>query len=94
MVKTILIIGGESVLIVLFLMCLVVDYSEKLVKSDYFGVIVYKWWRKVQKIGIFAIQNAYFAESSYEHPNIGIFDLKHRVERSCRQNTPKTWDIR
>ena len=44
-------------------MCLVVDYSEKSVKSDYFGVIIYNWWRKVQKIGIFAIQNAYFAES-------------------------------
>ena len=57
-------------------MCLVVDYSKKSVKSDYFGVIIYNWWRKVQKIGIFAIQNAYFAESSYEHPNIRDFRFK------------------
>ena len=49
-------------------MCLVVNYSEKSVKSDYFGVIIYNWWRKVRKIGIFAIQNAYFTESSYEQP--------------------------
>ena len=32
-------------------MCLVVDYSEKSVKSDYFGVIMYNWWRKVRKSG-------------------------------------------
>ena len=57
-------------------MCLVVDYSEKLVKSDYFGVIIYNWWRKARKIGIFAIQNAYFTESSYEQPNIRDFRSK------------------
>ena len=63
-------------------MCLVVDYSEKSVKSDYFGVIIYNWWRKVQKIGIFAIQNAYFTESSYEHPEYsGFLIQKHTVER-------------
>ena len=38
-------------------MCLVVDYSENLVKSDYLGVIICNWWRKVQKIGIFGNQN-------------------------------------
>ena len=62
-------------------MCLVVDYSEKSVKSDYFGVIIYNWWRKVRKIGIFAIQNAYFTESSYEHPEYSGFSIqKHTVE--------------
>ena len=57
-------------------MCLVVNYSEKSVKSDYFGVIIYNWWRKVRKIGIFAIQNAYFAESSYEQPEYSDFRFK------------------
>ena len=62
-------------------MCLVVDYSEKLVKSDYFGVLIYNWWRKNQKIGIFAKQNAYFAECSYEHPEYSGFSIqKHTVE--------------
>ena len=32
-------------------MCLIVDYSEKLVKSGYFGVIICNWWRKVRKLG-------------------------------------------
>ena len=38
-------------------MCLVVQYSEKSVKSvksDYLGVIICIWWRKVRKIRIFA----------------------------------------
>ena len=49
-------------------MCLVVDYSKKLVKSDYFGVIICNWWRKVQKIGIFTKQNASYTRKSYEDP--------------------------
>ena len=32
-------------------MCLVVEYSKKSVKSDYLGVIISIWWRKVQKSG-------------------------------------------
>ena len=58
---------------VLFLMCLVVDCSEKSVKSGYFGVIIYNWWRKVQKIGIFANQNAHFTKNSYEDPEYSGF---------------------
>ena len=38
------------------MMCFVVNCSEKSVKSGYFGVIICNWWRKVQKIGIFANQ--------------------------------------
>ena len=53
---------------VLFLMCLVVDCSEKLVKSGYLGVIICNWWRKVGKIGIFANQNVYYTRNPYEHP--------------------------
>ena len=49
-------------------MCLVVEYSEKLVKSDYLGVIICIWWRKVQKIGIFAAQNAKHIANSSEDP--------------------------
>ena len=58
-------------------MCLVVDYSEKSVKSDYFGVIVYNWWRKVRKIRIFTDQNAYFTKNLHEGPRIlRIFAIK------------------
>ena len=57
-------------------MCLVVNYSEKSVKSDYFGVIIYNWWRKDRKIRIFAKQNAYFTESSYEHPKYSGFSIQ------------------
>ena len=57
-------------------MCLVVDYSEKSVKSDYFGVIVYNWWRKVRKIGIFADQDAYFTKNLHETPNTR--DFRHK----------------
>ena len=58
-------------------MCLVVNYSEKLVKSDYFGVIIYNWWRKVQKIGIFAIQNAILLKVHTNNPNIRDFRFKN-----------------
>ena len=47
-------------------MCLVVEYSEKLVKSDYLGVIICNWWRRVQKIGIFTAQNTKYTKNSYE----------------------------
>ena len=58
-------------------MCLVVDYSEKSVKSDYFGVIIYNWWRKVRKIGIFADQNTYFTRNLHEDPEYsGFFAIK------------------
>ena len=60
-------------------MCLVVDYSEKSVKSDYFGAIICNWWRKVRKIGIFAKQNAYFTESSYKYPEYSDFRHKTRT---------------
>ena len=49
-------------------MCLVVDYSEKSVKSDYLGVIICNWWRKVRKIGIFAAQNAKYTANLSEDP--------------------------
>ena len=58
-------------------MCLVVDYSEKSVKSDYFGVIIYNWWRKVRKIGIFAKQNAYLLKIHTNNPNIWDFRFKN-----------------
>ena len=63
-------------------MCLVIDCSEKSLKSDYFGAIICNWWRKVRKIRIFTEQNAYFTENSYEHPEYsGFLPLKHTVER-------------
>ena len=49
-------------------MCLVVDYSEKLGKSDYLGVIICIWWRRVQKIGIFAAQNAKHTANPHKDP--------------------------
>ena len=49
-------------------MCLVVDYSEKSVKSGYLGVIICIWWRKVQRIGIFTAQNAKHTANLYEDP--------------------------
>ena len=66
-------IGGESILIGSIFDVLVVDCSEKLVKSDYFGVIIYNWWRKVQKIGIFADQNTYFTKNLHEDPEYSGF---------------------
>ena len=54
-------------------MCLVVDCPEKSVKSDYFGVIIYNWWRKVRKIGIFADQNVYFPKNLHEDPEYSGF---------------------
>ena len=57
-------------------MCLVVDYSEKSVKSDYLGVIICNWWRRVQKIRIFAAQNAKYTENSYEDPEKSGFSPK------------------
>ena len=32
-------------------MCLVVEYFKKSVKSDYLGVIICNWWRRVRKSG-------------------------------------------
>ena len=57
-------------------MCLVVDYSKKLVKSDYWGVIICDWWRKVQKIGIFTNQNAKYTANSYKHLEYSGFSPK------------------
>ena len=57
-------------------MCLVVDYSEKSVKSDYLGVIICIWWRRVQKIGIFAGQNAKHTVKSHEDPENSGFSSK------------------
>ena len=85
-------------------MCLVVDYSEKLVKSIILGLKSIIGGEKSKKIGIFAIQMLIFTESSYEHPNIRIFDLKHTVECFCSrihrklgifdEIFPKNWKIR
>ena len=58
-------------------MCLVVDYSEKSVKSDYLGVIICNWWRKVGKIGIFANQNAKYTANSYMTPKNR--DLRNKI---------------
>ena len=58
-------------------MCLVVKYSEKLVKSDYLGVIICIWWRKVKKIGLFATQNAKYTANSCEDPKNR--DLPHKL---------------
>ena len=58
-------------------MCSVVNYSEKSVKSDYLGVIICNWWRKVKKIGIFANQNAKYTANSYEDTKkSGSLELK------------------
>ena len=60
------------------------------------GVIICNWWRKVQKIGIFANQNAYFTGLiNMETPNTQDFRHKNSYSLSIfMQNTPKTWEIR
>ena len=69
-------------------MCLVVDYSEKLVKSEYLGVIICIWWRRVQKIGIFATQNAKHAAKSHEDPkNLGFSSKLHSLSILCAEYT-------
>ena len=84
-------------------MCLVVDCSEKSVKSDYFGVIIYNWWRKVQKIGIFAVQNAYFTKNLHEDPkysgyspqevpNLSILSRIHQKIGIFDGIFPKNWE--
>ena len=75
-------------------MCLVVEYSKKLVKSDYLGVVICNWWRRVQKIGIFADQNAKYTENSYEDPKTWDFHQNYTAQAFFMQNTPKNWDIR
>ena len=42
------------------------DLCHKIGLSDYLGVIICNWWRKVQKIRIFANQNAKYTANSYE----------------------------
>ena len=85
-------------------MCLVVEYSEKSVKSDYLEVIICIWWRKVQKIGIFAAQNTKHTANSYEDPEklgsspkITQFEcLTSRIHRKLRTFDvifPKNWGI-
>ena len=59
--------------LVLFLMCLIVNYSKKLVKSDYLGVIICDWWRKIRKIGIFANQMLTSLEIHMKTPNTRDF---------------------
>ena len=71
-------------------MYLVVDYSEKSVKSDYLGVIIYIWWREVRKIGIFAAQNAKHTANLYEDPEKLGSSPKITVWVFYMQNTPKT----
>ena len=75
-------------------MCLVVDYSEKLVKSDYLGVIICNWWRKVRKIGIFANQNAYYTGNSYEDPKYSGFSPKFiQYERFYAEYTKNSGNL-
>ena len=63
-------------------MCLVVDCSEKSVKSDYFGVIFYNWWRKVRKIGIFQIKMLILLKTYTKTPNTRDFRHKNsQLER-------------
>ena len=72
------------------MMCLVVDCSEKSVKSGYFGVIIYNWWRKVRKIGIFTYQNAHFTKNLHEDPKyLGFSPQKLTIRVFFMQNTPK-----
>ena len=57
-------------------MCLIVYYSKKSVKSGYFGVIIYNWWRKARKIGIFANQMLISLEI---HMNtLNTWDFRHK----------------
>ena len=86
-------------------MWIVVDYSKKLVKSDYFGVIICIWWRRFQKIGIFPKQNAKYTVNWYEDPEYSGFSskitqFKHFMCRILRKLGtfgvifPKNWEIR
>ena len=76
-------------------MWIVVKYSKKSVKSDYFGVIICIWWRSFQKIRIFAKQNTKYTVNWYKDSDqiFGIFLKNYTVEAFYVQNTPKTRDI-
>ena len=63
-------------------MCLVVDCSKKSVKSDYFGVIVYNWWRKVRKSGYSLIKTLISLKIYTKTPNTR--DFRHKSSQSKR----------
>ena len=65
-----------------------------MVKSDYFGVIICIWWRKVQKFGIFTPQNAKHTANSYKDPENWEFPKNYTVYTFYEQNTLINWDIR
>ena len=58
-------------------MCLVVDCSEKSVKSHYFGVIIYNWWRKIRKIGYSLIKMLISLKIYTKTPNTQDFHNKN-----------------
>ena len=75
-------------------MCLVVDYSEKSVKSDYLGVIICNWWRKVQKLGYSLTKMLITLEIYTKTPNTRDF-CQTIIQFECfMQNTLKTQEIR
>ena len=86
-------------------MWIVIEYSKKLVKSDYFGVIICIWWRRFRKIRIFAKQNAKYTVSWYEDSKYLGLSLKITQFKCfmCRifwklrtfgAIFPKNWEIR
>ena len=57
-------------------MCIIVDYSKKLVKSGYFGVIICNWWRKSEKSGYLLTKMLISLEIHTKTPNNR--DFRHK----------------
>ena len=67
-------------------MWIVVKDSEKSIKSDYFGVIIYIWWRSFQKIGIFTIKMLNTLSIDVKTLNIREFPPKlHSLSILCAE---------
>ena len=69
-------------------MCLVVDYSKKLVKSDYFGVIICNWWRKVRKLAYSLSKMLISIQITTKTPNIR--DFRHNNSKFDRVHAEYT----
>ena len=70
------IIGGESDLIGSIFDVFSSRLLRKSVNSDYFGVIIYNWWRKVRKIGYSLYKTLILLKVHMNTPNIRDFRSK------------------